>query len=86
MKGFSLRLEIQPLLPEPYGSSEQYISKHFQAGCSFLGLRDKATPHFTDEGMWPRGILSQIYCLGVGREGRERQKECVCELRGKGGR
>lgn len=55
------------------------------------GLRDTATLHFTDEGMSPRGILSQIYCIGVGREERKSGRKNVCaesELRGgkQGGR
>lgn len=51
-----------------------------QAGCSLTGLRDTATLHFTDEGMSPRGILSQIYCIGVGSEERKSGRMCVLRV------
>lgn len=47
-------------------------------------LRDTATLHFTDEGVSPRGILSQIYCIGV--RGEERVAGGMCVLRVSWGR
>lgn len=52
-----------------------------------MGLQGKATLHLTDVETGPRGIPLQIYCIGGwGKGERGRQRECVWERKGEGGR